>query len=599
MVLASPVPLGDYARCVGDWLEHWASAAPERVFLTERAPDGALVAVTFGEARERVRALAQALLDLGLSPERPLALLSDNDVHHALLQLAAMHVGIPAVPVSPAYALMSRDLEKLRHILGVVRPGAVFAADGAAFARALGAAGEVSSAGRAARAPRLLTSRNAPPGALSVDALGAGPHGEAVERAFRAITPDTVAKILFTSGSTGAPKGVLNTQRMLCSNQAMIAALWPFLRARPPVTVDWLPWSHTFGGNHNFNMFLCHGGTLHVDSGKPAPGLVERTVARLREASSTLYFNVPRGYEMLLPYLEADAALREVFFRDLDALFYAAAALPQSLWERLEAVSRRARGEAVPLISAWGATETSPMATCVHFPLERAGNIGLPPPGCEIRLAPVGDRLEIRVRGPQVTPGYLDGGREDAFDAQGFYRTGDAAKLADPQAPELGILFDGRISENFKLSSGTWVAVGELRVALVAAASPAVQDAVITGHDREEVGALLFLSAAGCARLASEGRGREVRGMPMGELLRDEGVRAHVRAALQAHNQGCGGSSRRVGRVLFLEEPPSIDGGEITDKGYLNQRAVLTRRAALVERLHAAEPAEDVLVIST
>ncbi|AKT41012.1 feruloyl-CoA synthase [Chondromyces crocatus] len=583
MVLASPVPLGPHARCLGDWLERWAADAPERVFLTERDAGGVLVEVTFAQARDAVRTLAQTLLDLDLAPDRPLALLSDNGIHHALLQLAAMHVGIPAVPISPAYALMSRDLEKLRAIVSQVRPGAVFAADGAAFGRALAAVTAIEPS------TRVLVSSAAPPGAMLVDGMCKGGHGQAVEVAFRAITPDTVAKILFTSGSTGTPKGVLNTHRMLCANQEMIATLWPFLSERPPVTVDWLPWSHTFGGNHNFNMFLRHGGTLHVDGGKPAPGLVERTLSRLREVSPTIYFNVPRGYEMILPHLENDAALRDGFFRELDVLFYAAAALPQSLWLRLEAVSKQARGAPVPMISAWGTTETSPMATCVHFPLERAGNIGLPAPGCEIKLAPVGDKLEIRVRGPQVMPGYLGDTRADAFDEEGFYRTGDAACLADPDAPSKGILFDGRISENFKLSSGTWVSVGALRVALVAAMSPLIQDAVITGHDREEVGALLLPNPAACARLC----GSE---LPLAELLRRDEVRAHVRAALRAHNDGCGGSSRRVGRVLLLEEPPSIDAGEITDKGYVNQRAVLTRRATLVERLYAEPPGDDVIL---
>jgi len=592
LVLSSAQPLEPYGRCVGDLLERWADAAPDRVFLTERDPAGALAQLTYADARRAARAIAGALLELGLSAARPLVLLSDNSVDHALLQLGAMHAGVPAVPVSPAYALQSQDLAKLRHILRLVRPGAVFAQDGAPFARAFAAVAELELD----PPPRLLASRNPPVGAraraLALSELRAGPAGEAVERAFRAVTPDTVAKILFTSGSTGAPKGVLNTQRMLCANQQMIAQLWPFLAERPPVVVDWLPWSHTFGGNHNFNLVLRHGGTLHIDGGKPAPGLIQRTVERLRDASPTIYFNVPRGYEMLLPFLEEDAALREAFFRDMDVLFYAAAALPQSLWARLEEASRRARGGGTPapMISSWGATETAPMATSVHYPLERAGNIGLPAPGCELKLVPTSDKLEMRVRGPSVTPGYLGEARGDAFDEEGFYRTGDAGRLADPEDPAKGILFDGRITENFKLSSGTWVAVGELRVALLAAASPAVQDAVMTGHDRTWVGALLFPSAAGCGRLCGGER-------PVGELVRRREVREHVRAALAAHNRQSGGSSRRVVRAMFLEEAASIDAGEITDKGYLNQRAVLARRAALVERLHAAQPDDDVIVI--
>jgi feruloyl-CoA synthase len=593
LVLSSPQALQPFPRCLGDLLEHWADTRPDRTFLTELDDAGAPRAISYGEARRAARVLAGALLDLGLSPSRPLLLLSDNDIDHALFQLAAMHAGVPAVPLSAAYSLLSKDLAKLRHIVALVQPGAVFAADGVAFGRAL-----TATAAACAPAPRLITSRNPPAGALLASELLTGEEGGAAESAFRAVTPDSVAKILFTSGSTGAPKGVINTQRMLCSNQQAIVQLWPFLAERPPVVVDWLPWSHTFGGNHNFNMVLRHGGTLHIDAGKPTPGLIQRTVARLREASPTLYFNVPRGFDMLLPFLEGDDALRERFFRDLDLLFYASAALPQSLWARLEEVSRRARGAAVPMVSAWGATETAPMVTSVHYPLSHAGNIGLPTPGCELKLSPVGGRQELRVRGPNVTPGYHRGpgappGRDEAFDEEGFYRTGDAGRLADPADPVRGVEFDGRLSENFKLSSGTWVSVGELRIALVAAAAPAVQDAVIAGHDRDEIGALLFLSPAGCARLC----GGET--PPPAELARHPAVRRHLRETIAAHNRQGQGTSRRVARVLVLEEPPSIDAGEITDKGYINQRAVLARRADLVERLFRARPDEAVIGIDT
>jgi feruloyl-CoA synthase len=588
MILRSPQPLEPHARCLGDLLERWADAVPARIFLTERGPAGDLREISYGEARDAARALAAGLLDLGVSAARPLVLLSDNDIDHALLQLAAMHAGVPAVPVSPAYSLVSQDLAKLRYLLGLVEPGAVFAADGAAFARALAVAAEIPGD----RPPRVLVSRAPPPGAARVSELRAASPSEGSARAFRAITPDTVAKILFTSGSTGLPKGVLNTQRMLCSNQQAIAQLWPFLAERPPVVVDWLPWSHTFGGNHNFNLVLRHGGTLHIDAGKPAPGLIERTVQRLRDASPTLYFNVPRGFDMLLPFLEEDATLRDALFRDLDLLFYAAAALPQSLWARLEDVSRRARGRPVPMISAWGATETAPMVTSVHYPLDRAGNIGLPAPGCELKLAPTLGKLEMRVRGPNVTPGYFKASAvAGAFDEEGFYRTGDAGRLADPADPSRGVIFDGRLTENFKLSSGTWVSVGELRVAIVTAGAPVVQDAVLTGHDRDWVGALIFPSAAGCARVAGESA------RPLAELLRDAEVRRHLAGALAAHNRQSAGASRRVARALLLEEPPSIDAGEITDKGYINQRAVLDRRAAAVARLHEGAPDDDIIIV--
>ncbi|MEP7127136.1 MAG: AMP-binding protein, partial [Byssovorax sp.] len=402
---------------------------------------------------------------------------------------------------------------------------------------------------------------------------------------FAALGPDSVAKILFTSGSTGEPKGVINTQRMLCSNQEAIATLWPFLRARPPFVVDWLPWSHTFGANHNFNLVLFHGGTLVVDHGKPSPGLIGRTVETLRQVSPTLYFNVPRGFDMLLPYLEREEALRATFFRDLDAIFYAAASLPNPLWERLSACSIQARGDRVPLLSAWGLTETSPMATSVHFPIERAGVIGLPAPGTAIKFAPNAGKFELRVKGPNVTPGYWK--RPDltalCFDDEGYFRTGDAAKLRDESAPERGIVFDGRIAEDFKLTTGTWVHVGSLRTQLVAATAPLVQDAVVAGLDRDAIGVLVFLSPAACQAAFPE--------VSASSLPSHPALRERLLEALRAHNRESPGSSHRVARALILTEPPSIDAGEITDKGYLNQRAVLTRRAALVEALYGDDAA--------
>ena len=399
---------------------------------------------------------------------------------------------------------------------------------------------------------------------------------DALEAAFLAQTPDAVAKILFTSGSTGLPKGVINTQRMLTSNQRAIEVCWPFLRDRPPVVLDWLPWSHTFGANHNFNLVLFHGGTLYVDDGKPTSDLVERTVANILDVSPTLYFNVPRGFDMLLPFLEKDTAVRDAFFREIDVIFYAAASLPHPLWQRLEAASRAARGEVVWMLSAWGSTETAPMATTVHFRIDRAGVIGLPAPGTSIKLAPSGDKTELRVKGPNVTPGYLH--RPDltaaAFDEEGYYRTGDSGKLVDPEDPSQGIAFDGRIAEDFKLISGTWVHVGAVRTAAVAAGAPLVQDVVVAGLDREEIGFLIFLSP-----LAVKG------------MSRDEIVKS-LEDAYRAYNRQNPGSSHRVGRLVVLTEPPSIDANEITDKGYINQRAVLSRRAEVVESMYGNDDGE-------
>ncbi|MCB9701011.1 MAG: feruloyl-CoA synthase [Myxococcales bacterium] len=562
-ILRSPVALGPYPRTLSERFFHWAAEAPERVFLAERSgsSDAGWRSLTYGEAAAAILELGQGLCERGLDAGRPLAILSDNSVDAGLLLLAAAHVGVPAMPISPAYSLLSQDLGKIRAIGRALRPALVYADDGERYGRALAALAELGGA------PLV--------GGEGIAALRR-PVAEEVARRHAATGPDTVAKILFTSGSTGAPKGVINTQRMLCANQQAISQLWPFLEATPPVLVDWLPWNHTFGGNHNFNMVVFHGGTLYIDPGKPAPGLIDRTIACLREVSPTLYFNVPRGFDALMPALEADAALRERFFARLQVIFYAAAALPQSLWARLEAVSQAAIGRKVFMASAWGATETAPLVTSVHFPIDHAGVIGLPAPGAELKLVPVASKLEVRVRAPWVTPGYH--GEPElsaaAFDEEGFYRTGDAVAFADPEAPARGLTFAGRIAEDFKLTSGTWVNVGSLRVEVIAATSPAIQDAVITGEGREAIGALLFPSLAGA---------RAVAGRPqasLAELCEDSALREHVRAGLARHNQQSPQSSRRIARALLLAEPPVIDAGEITDKGYINQRAVRERRAA-------------------
>jgi feruloyl-CoA synthase len=555
LVLRSPQPLRAYERCVGDWLAKWAQQSPERLFLAERQREG-WRKVTYAQALDAARRIGQALLERGLGPEKPVAVLSDNSVDHALLALGAMHAGVPVAPISPAYSLMSRDFAKLKAIFELLKPGLAWVDDAKKYGPALAAVG--------AEPTPLAPLLEAAPGAR-------------IDEAFAKVGPDTVAKILFTSGSTGLPKGVINTQRMLVSNQQMLAQVWPFLEDRVQTLVDWLPWNHTFGGNFCFNMMLRNGGAFYVDGGKPAPGLVEVTARNLAEVSPTLYFNVPRGFDLLLPFLEKDAALRKSFFRDLDMLFYAGAALPQNLWERLEKLAETEKQGELAMVSSWGSTETAPSAAAVHYPIERAGVIGLPNPGCELKLVPAAGKLEVRVRGPNVTPGYFR--RPDltaaAFDEEGFYRIGDAMKFADPAVPEKGLVFDGRVAEDFKLSSGTWVHVGAVRVKLIAAGNPLIQDAVITGHDRNEVGALVFPS-------------------PAAKDLEPGAVRAKIAGALQALAAE-GGSSMHPVRAILLAEPPSIDANEITDKGYINQRAVLGRRAALVERLHAAKPDAEVI----
>ncbi|HEY0783850.1 MAG TPA: feruloyl-CoA synthase [Thermoanaerobaculia bacterium] len=582
LVLRSRQELGPYAASVGELLRRWAAAAPDRTFLAERAGEGDWRRVSYGEALAAVEAIASALLLRGLTAAAPVVLLSDNGIDHALLQLAAMHVGIPAVPVSPAYSLLLEDLGRLRAILELVRPGLVYAADGAAYGRALAAVPDAVEVAVGANPP------DGRPATPFRELLAAEVSPDVAEHHAR-VGPDTVAKVLFTSGSTGQPKGVLNTQRMLCSNQQAIAQGWPFLEDRPPVIVDWLPWSHTFGGNHNFNLILRNGGTLYIDAGKPAPGRFAATLKNLREVPSTLHFNVPRGFDMLVPALAADRELCATFFRDLDALFFAAAALPPHLAEQIGRLAVETTGRRVPLLSAWGSTETAPCATQIHFEHDRPGVIGLPLAGTEIKLAPVAGKLELRVRGPNVTPGYFGRPPGGMFDDDGFLPTGDAGRLVEPDEPARGLLFDGRLAENFKLTSGTWVHVGELRVAAIAAGAPVVQDAVVTGHDREEVGLLVFANPAGCRTLCPEAP----ESAPLAALIRRTEVRDALAAGLAAHTAGCVTSSRRIARVLLLAEPPSIEHGEITDKGYVNQRAVLDHRAEAVARLYAADDDPD------
>ncbi|MCX7891483.1 MAG: feruloyl-CoA synthase [Burkholderiales bacterium] len=580
--LRSPHALGPYPRVLTERLERWAREAPGRTFAAQRDPRGGWRTLTYGEAHARVRAVAQGLLDRGLSVERPVAILSENDLEHLVLTLAAMHVGIAVAPVSPAYSLVSADFAKLREVLALVTPGLVFAASGARFAAAIAAAVPPDVEVVVAEAPP--AGRNA---ALFAELARTGPTG-AVERAHAAVGPDTIAKFLFTSGSTGQPKAVINTQRMLCANQQMLAQALPWLTQAPPVLVDWLPWHHTAGGNHNVGIVLYNGGTLYIDEGRPVPGLVERTVANLREIGPTIYFNVPRGYDALLPYFRADETLRRTFFGRLGLIQYAAAVLPQPVWEAYEALAVETCGERILWITGYGATETAPFVMCTNRGAPRAGTVGLPVDGVEMKLVPVAEKLEVRFRGPNITPGYWRAPEltRAAFDEEGFYRTGDAMRFIDPTDPAQGLEFDGRITEDFKLTTGTWVSVGPLRARFVAACAPHVQDVVVTGHGRDAVGALVFPNVEACRALCPE----LAPDAPAQAVLAHPAVRARFQERIDALAAAATGSSTRVARALVLDAPPSLDAGEITDKGSINQRAVLARRAALVERLYLAEP---------
>jgi feruloyl-CoA synthase len=584
--LASATPLEPYDPSLARLFRAAVERNPAGLFLAERDAGGAWRKLSYGEARRLVDALAQALIERGLSAERPVMILSGNGIDHALLTLAGHTAGVAVAPISVAYSLQSQDHAKLKHIAELLEPGLVYVADTGPFAKALAA---LDLGGVEVVASRNGANRES---VTSFDQLAAGHPGAALDQATAAIRADTVAKFLFTSGSTGLPKGVVNTHGMLTANQQQLAQIWPFLVEQPLVLLDWLPWNHTFGANHNFNLVLRHAGTLYIDGGRPVPGLIEQTVHNLREVSPTIYFNVPAGYAALLPFLERDETLARSFFAELRLIFYAGAALPQDLWERLEAVCVRAIGRRVPMTSSWGTTETSPLATAAHVIIDRAGPIGVPVPGVELKLVPAGGKLEVRVRGPNVTPGYWK--RADltaaAFDEDGYYKPGDAVRFANPADPRKGIVFDGRLAEDFKLTTGTWVHVGTLRVGALAAASPALQDAVVAGENREFIGVLAWLNAAGCHKLI----GSEA---PLAELACHATVREHVQAAIARWNAAHRGSSERIARVLLLPDTPSIDANEITDKGYINQRLALARRAADVERLFATSPDADVIVI--
>ena len=567
----SPHPLGTYPGRFTDRLVHWAERAPDRTFLAVRDAAGAWRRLTYQAALDSTRRIAQALLDRRLSTDRPVVILSGNSLEHAVLALAAMHAGIPYAPVAPAYSLLSQDYRTLAAVCAAMQPGLVFADDGPRFATALASLSlgpEVEVVTCTAVPDRHSTSFAA--------LADASPTAE-VDNAHARVGADTIAKVLFTSGSTGAPKGVINTHRMLSSNQEQIRTCMPFLADDPPVLCDWLPWNHTFGGNHNFGLTLYNGGTLYIDAGAPTPERFPTTIANLREIATTAYFNVPRGYELLLPALRADADFNRLFFSRLQMLFYAAAGLRQDVADAFERQAIEGCGERIPWVSGLGATETAPFAIFTGPMAEPvAGRIGVPAPGVELKVEPVGTLFEARVRGPNVTPGYWrDPERTRAsFDDEGFYGLGDAIGLVDPADPSRGFTFQGRIAEDFKLSTGTWVQVGPLRAALLLHFGDLVQDVVIAAPDREDVRMLVFPNTAVCRRLAGVAADA-----PVGDALDHAAIVERFTESLAAFCSRHMSTSTRVSRALLLEEPPSIDAGEITDKGSINQKAVLQRRA--------------------
>jgi feruloyl-CoA synthase len=578
-----------YPAVLTDRLVHWAGVAPDRLCVAKRESSGEWRRLSYAQVLEAVRSVGQALLDRNLSKDRPVVILSENDLEHYLLMLAGQHVGIPTAHLSPVYSLVSRDFAKLRHAMSLLTPGLVFVADGERYRRALEAAvGAETEVAFACAAP---AGRKSTPFHELRDTAPTA----AVEAVHRRIDPDSVAKLLFTSGSTGIPKGVINTHRMICSNLQMIAQVFGFLEDEPPVLLDWLPWNHTFGGNHNTGIALYNGGSFYIDDGRPGAGFIEETIRNLREISTTVYFNVPKGYEDLLPALRADPSLRETFFRRLRLLFYAGAGLSQPIWDAYRALALETCGERIIMVTGLGATETAPMSIQTTWETDRAGIIGIPVPGVELKLVPRGAKLEARVRGPNVTPGYWRQPEitQQNFDEEGFYKFGDAVRFADADDVNKGFLFDGRFAEDFKLASGTWVNVGPLRARILAHFAPFIREVVVTGHDRDEVGIMVFADLDACRSMCP--------GFPAGgqagELLAHEAVRARFQALLESFAAEATGSSNRITCALLMSEPPSLDAGEITDKGSVNQRTVLERRAVLVELLYQSKLAPEVLRI--
>lgn len=585
--LSPTLPLAGYPDRITDSLHRWTKEAPDRVFMAERAGTG-WREVTYAQMLVSARHIASALLARGLSADRPIVILSGNSIDHALLTFGALYAGIPVCPVSPAYSLVSRDFGKLSYAMRLLTPGLVFADDVIAFAEAIrfNVPGDVE----------VVVSHGALPdrNVTLLSELLAAPEAENLDTVHAAIGPDTIAKFLLTSGSTGNPKAVINTQRMLCANQAMLRDTLAFLMDEPPVIVDWLPWNHTFGGNHNIGIALFNGGSLYLDDGKPTPAGIAQTVRNLREISPTVYFNVPKGYESLLPYLRDDAELRAKFFSRLHAMFFSGAGLSAYVWESLDALSVQATGLRVPMLTGLGATETSPFFMCVTPATSRSGHVGLPVPGNDAKLVPNNGKLEVRARGPNITPGYW---REPeltakAFDEEGYYKLGDALKAVDPDDLSAGFDFDGRISEDFKLGSGTWVSVGPLRARFVGTCAPVVRDVVIAGINRDELAALVVLDLDGCRQINPA--------LPLGDLAaaaHDPLVRAAFRERLARFLAGSTGSSTRITRAVLLDTPLSIDRGEVTDKGSVNQRAVLEHRAALIEAIYEGRADAQVIVL--
>lgn len=580
ILFKSKQELGKFPEKLTEKLVFWAEKTPNKTFIAKRKQDGLWDHLSYSQTLKYVKNIGQFLLDCGVSVERPIMILSENSLEHALLALAALHVGVPFSAIAPAYSLVSNDFGKLRHTLTMMTPKLVFAQNGKVYAGALQLTAELFPDATLLISELPLENIQT----ILFENIKNIQSGFEVEDAHAKISPETVAKILFTSGSTGLPKGVINTHKMICANLQQITQVFPFMEDEPPVFIDWLPWNHTFGGNHNFGLTLYNNGTLYIDDGKPTPKGIETTVQNLREISPTAYFNVPKGFEELIPYLEKEPELRNKFFSKLNIIFYAGASLAQPVWNKLEELAQETIGKKIPIITGLGCTESGPSAMFANWGGSFSGLLGVPVAGLTVKLRPDGDKLEALYQGPNVTPGYWrqPTATENAFDEEGFYKTGDAVKFVDENYPDKGLIFDGRIAEDFKLSTGTWVNVGVLKAKLVSATAPIVQDAVIVGLDRDFITTILFLNADACRKLANLASN-----ISNQEAFLHAKVREYLFNQLNNFAKTATGSATRIERAIIAIDAPSIDLGEITDKGSLNQRAILKYRTDLVEKLYA------------